>query len=122
MTKRMLIMLIAVSLVLGAVFGFIEFKGRMIKQFMTAQGEPPQTVSAMAASVQEWLPELQAVGSVRAVHGVELSAEVAGIISEIHFKQGDEVSVNTPLLQLRADNDNAKLKSLSAAAELARIT
>jgi membrane fusion protein (multidrug efflux system) len=118
----MLIMLIAVSLVLGAVFGFIEFKGRMIKQFMTAQGEPPQTVSAMAASVQEWLPELQAVGSVRAVHGVELSAEVAGIISEIHFKQGDEVSVNTPLLQLRADNDNAKLKSLSAAAELARIT
>ncbi len=122
MTKRMLIMLFAVSLVLGAVFGFIEFKGRMIKQFMTAQGEPPQTVSTMTAGYQEWQPELKAVGSLRAVHGVELSAEVAGIVTEIHFKQGDNITANTPLLQLRADSDHAKLKSLTAAAALARIT
>jgi len=122
MTKRMLTMLIVVSLVLGAVFGFIEFKGRMIKQFMAAQGEPPQTVSTMTAGVQEWLPKLEAVGSLRAVHGVELSAEVAGIVTEIHFKQGDKVTVDTPLLQLRADNDIARLKSLAATVELARIT
>jgi len=115
-------MLIVVSLVLGAVFGFIEFKGRMIKQFMAAQGEPPQTVSTMTAGVQEWLPKLEAVGSLRAVHGVELSAEVAGIVTEIHFKQGDKVTVDTPLLQLRADNDIARLKSLAATVELARIT
>lgn len=122
MTKRMLIMLIAVSLVLGAVFGFIEFKGRMIKQFMTAQGEPPQTVSTLTASFQEWQPELEAIGSLRAVHGVDLSAEVAGIVTEIHFKQGDKVAADTPLLQLRADSDNARLKSLTATAELARTT
>jgi membrane fusion protein (multidrug efflux system) len=45
----MLVMLIVVGLVLGGVFGFIIFKGRMIKQFMTSQGEPPQTVSTLIA-------------------------------------------------------------------------
>lgn len=122
MIKRMLIMLIVVSLVLGAVFGFITFKERMIKQFMTAQGEPPQTVSTMSASYQEWLPTLKAVGTVKAVQGVDVSAEVSGMISAILFKQGDQVTANTALVQLNTSNDIARLKSLSAVAELARIT
>ncbi|MGZ8184471.1 MAG: efflux RND transporter periplasmic adaptor subunit [Methylobacter sp.] len=122
MTKRMLIMLTAVGLVLGGVFGFIEFKGRMIRQFITAQGEPLQTVSTVQAGYQDWLPKLQAVGSLRAVQGTELSAEVSGIVEEIYFHQGDNVKSGTPLLQLRANDDIAKLKSLNATVELARIT
>lgn len=122
MFKRMLIMLIVVGVVLGGVFGFIEFKGRMIKQFMTAQGEPPQTVSTITASFQDWLPKLEAVGTLRAAQGVEISSEVAGLVSDIHFKQGDAVAANTPLVQLRTDDEIAKLKSLNATAELARIT
>jgi membrane fusion protein (multidrug efflux system) len=122
MVKRMLIMLIVVGLVLGGVFGFIAFKGRMIKQFMAAAGEPPQTVSTMTASYQDWLPKLETVGTLRAAQGVELSSEVAGLVSEIHFKQGDSVAANAPILQLRADTEIAQLKSLAATAELARIT
>jgi membrane fusion protein (multidrug efflux system) len=122
MIKRMLIMLIVVGLVLGGVFGFIIFKGRMIKQFMTSQGEPSQTVSTLIADYSEWLPKLEAVGSLRAVQGVDLSAEVAGIVDRIYFQQGDSVNSGAPLLQLRANNDMARLKSLTAAAELARIT
>lgn len=122
MTKRMLIMLIITGLVLGGVFGFIEFKGRMIKQFMAAQGEPPQTVSTLKAGYQDWLPTLKAVGSLRAVQGAELSAEVPGIVEAIHFRQGDEVQAGATLLQLRASDDIAKLKALNATAELARIT
>ncbi|PPD49744.1 MAG: efflux transporter periplasmic adaptor subunit [Methylobacter sp.] len=122
MVKRMLIMLIVVGVVLGGVFGFIEFKGRMIKQFMMSQGEPPQTVSTITASFQDWLPELEAVSTLRAAQGVELSSEVAGLVSEIQFKQGDNVAAHAPLVQLRADDEIAKLKSLNATAELARIT
>ncbi|ASF46135.1 efflux RND transporter periplasmic adaptor subunit [Methylovulum psychrotolerans] len=122
MFKRMLIMLITVGVVLGGVFGFIEFKGRMIKQYMASQGEPPQTVSTITASYQDWLPKREAVASLRAAQGVEISSEVAGSVSAIHFKQGDNVAANTPLLQLRADDEIAKLNSLNATAELARIT
>ncbi|MDD5577779.1 MAG: efflux RND transporter periplasmic adaptor subunit [Methylobacter sp.] len=122
MTKRMLIMLVVVGLVLGGIFGFISFKGRMIKQFMTSQGEPPQTVSTTTAGFQKWLPKLEAIGSLRAVRGGDLSAEVPGIVEEIHFQQGDNVKTGDSLLQLRAHDDIARLRSLKASAELARIT
>ena len=68
------------------------------------------------------MPKLEAVGSLRAVQGTDLSAEVSGIVAEIHFQQGDHVKPGTPLLQLRADDDIAKLQSLKATAELAHIT
>ncbi len=122
MIKRMIIMLIVVGLVLGGIFWFINFKGRMIKEFMMSQGEPLQTVSTTAAGFLEWLPKLEAVGSLEAVQGTNISAEVSGIISEIHFKQGDNVKLGAPLLQLRADDDIAKLESLKATAQLANIT
>jgi membrane fusion protein (multidrug efflux system) len=122
MIKRMIIMLIAVGLVLGGIFWFINFKGRMIKEFMMSQGEPLQTVSTTTAGYLEWFPKLEAVGSLEAVQGTNISAEVSGIIAEIHFKQGDNVKLGEPLLQLRADDDIAKLESLKASAQLANIT
>ena len=122
MIKRMIIMLIVAGIVLGGIFGFINFKGRMIKEFMMSQGEPLQTVSTTTAGFLEWLPKLEAVGSLQAVQGTNMSAEVSGIVAKIHFKQGDYVKLGTPLLQLRANDDIAKLESLNATAQLARIT
>jgi len=115
-------MLIVVGLILGGIFGFISFKGRMIKEYMSSQGVPLQTVSTITANTLEWSPKLEAVGSLQAVQGVEMSSEVAGIVEKIYFKQGDNVKVGTPLLQLRAYDDIAKLESLKASAQLARIT
>lgn len=122
MFKRTLIMLAIVGVVLGGVFGFIDFKGRMTKQYMMAQGEPPRTVSTITASYQDWLPKQEAIGTLRAFQGVDLSSEVAGLVNDIFFKQGDHVTVGTPLVQLRVFDDLAKLKSLQATAELSRIT
>jgi len=122
MIKRMIIMLIVVGLVLGGIFAFINFKGRMIKEFMVSQGEPLQTVSTTTAGYLEWLPKLEAVGSLQAVQGTDISAEVSGIVADISFKQGDDVKLGTPLLQLRADDDIAKLESLKATAQLALVT
>jgi membrane fusion protein (multidrug efflux system) len=122
MIKRMLIMLTAVGLVLGGVFGFIDFKNRMIRQAILGQGEPPQTVSTTTATRQEWLPRLAAVGSLHAVQGVDVSTEVPGMVTAINFQQGENIAAHAPLLQLRADTDIAKLRSLAATAELARIT
>ena len=122
MIKRMIIMLIVVGLILGGIFGFISFKGRMIKEYMSSQGVPLQTVSTITANTLEWSPKLEAVGSLQAVQGANMSAEVAGIVEKIYFKQGDNVKVGTPLLQLRAYDEIAKLESLKASAQLARIT
>jgi membrane fusion protein (multidrug efflux system) len=122
MTKRMVIMLIAVAVVFGAIFSFQAFKAAMIKKFMSAMAQPPQTISASKASYSPWQPKIEAVGSLRAVKGADLSIEVAGVVDSISFNSGDDVEQGAPLLKLRADDDAAKLESLQATAELNEIT
>jgi membrane fusion protein, multidrug efflux system len=122
MTKRMVIMLIAVAIVLGGVFGFQAFKAAMIKKFMSAMAAPTQTVSAARASSSAWQPQIEAVGSLRAVKGADLSLEVAGVVDTISFNSGDDVEQGATLLKLRAEDDAAKLTSLQATAELSQIT
>jgi len=121
MTKRMIIMLIAVGLVFGGVFGFQIFQKAMIKKFMSAMPQPPQTVSTVTAAIQEWQPQIEAVGSLRAVNGADLAFEVSGIVKDLHFKSGDDVAAGDILLTLRADDDSAKLEALKATAALSEI-
>jgi membrane fusion protein, multidrug efflux system len=121
MAKRMIIMLIAVAVVLGGVFGFQVFKANIIKKVMASLANPPQTVSTVTAGYQQWQPEVSAVGTLRAVNGADLSLQLAGIVSEIHFKSGDDVQAGQILLRLRSDDDIAKLQALQATAELAQV-
>lgn len=121
-TRRMVIMLIAVGLVFGGVFGFQIFKNTMIRKFMSAMAAPPQTVSAVTATMEEWQPQIEAVGSLRAVNGADLAFEVPGIITELHFNSGDDVAAGDILVTLRADDDIAKLAALQATAGLSEIT
>src|SRR5580704_4656470 len=118
MTKRMVIMLVAVAIVFGGIFGFQAFKATMIKKFMSAMSSPPQTVSTTKAAVSEWQPSIEAVGSLRAVKGADLSLEVSGVVDSIAFNSGDDVAQGALLLKLRSDDDVAKLESLQATAEL----
>ena len=122
MTKRMVIMLVAVAVVFGGLYGFQMFKAAMIKKFMSTMMSPPQTVSATKAESSEWQPSIEAVGSLRAVKGADLSLEVSGVVDSISFNSGDDVAQGALLLKLRAEDDVAKLESLQATAELNQIT
>jgi membrane fusion protein (multidrug efflux system) len=122
MIKRMVIMLVAVAIVLGGIFGFQAFKASMIKKFMSAMSAPPQTVSTAKAGYDDWQPQIEAVGSLRAVKGSDLSIEVSGVVDSIAFNSGDDVQEGAPLLKLRSDDDVAKLQSLQAVADLNQIT
>jgi len=122
MIKRMVIMLITVAIVFGGIFGFQAFKGAMIKKFMSSMKSPPQTVSATKAASSEWQPNIEAVGSLRAVKGADLSLEVAGVVDTITFNSGDDIEQGALLLKLRSDDDVAKLESLQATADLSQIT
>jgi len=122
MIKRMSLMLIIVGIIFGGIFGFISFKGRMIKEFISSQGEPVHTVSTTPAQHLEWLPKMETIGSLQAFQGANVSPEVPGIVEEIYFKQGDKVKLGEPLLKLRAQDELAKLAALKATAQLNRIT
>jgi membrane fusion protein, multidrug efflux system len=115
-------MLIAVGLLVGGLVGFNVFKGIMMQKYMGKGGLPPATVTAMKADYQVWQPQLNAVGTLRAVRGVDVTTEVAGLVRSIDFKAGDEVRAGQVLAQLNADSDIGLLHSLEAAADLASIT
>jgi membrane fusion protein (multidrug efflux system) len=83
---------------------------------------PPQTVSATTAHFASWQPTIEAVGSLRAVRGADLSLEVAGVVDSISFNSGDDVKEGAVLLKLRSDDDAAKLTSLQATADLSQLT
>jgi membrane fusion protein (multidrug efflux system) len=122
MLKRMLIMLVAVGLVYGAVFGFEAFKTKMIQKAIAGLSNPPQTVSTITAKSQTWSSTLEAVGSARAINGVSLSSQVAGTVSAIHFESGTDVKKGALLIELSSTDDVAHLDALKATTELARIT
>lgn len=122
MIKRMLLMLVLVGVVLGGLFGFKVFVNGKIKEAMAGMANTPQTVSAAKATASDWQPSIDAVGSLRAVRGADLSLEVPGVVEEIRFRSGDEVQAGQILLRLRADDEVAKLQSLEATAQLAQIT
>ena len=120
--KRMMIMVAVVVLIAVAIVGYkmMAASGRMAA--MKAQGGAVQTVSTVTAAIQEWTPEIAAVGSLRAVNGADLSLEVSGIVEDINFNSGDDVQAGTVLLRLKSADDQAKLQSLQALEKLAAVT
>lgn len=122
MIKRMILMLVAVGVVLGGMIGFKLMMAAGAKKYLAAQAAPPQVVSTIKAEALEWTQELNAVGSLRAINGANLSSEVAGIIETISFDSGAEVEEGVVLIQLRNKDELAQLQALEATARLAQIT
>ncbi|MEJ2695415.1 MAG: efflux RND transporter periplasmic adaptor subunit [Candidatus Sulfobium sp.] len=121
MIKRMVIMLLAAGILFGAIFGYHAYKASMMKKSMASFRPPPATVSTIKAEYQTWQPELKAVGSLRAVRGVDVTSEVSGLVQTVFFTSGDDAKEGQALVQLNADTDIAKLHSLQAEADLAKI-
>ena len=120
MIKRMVIMLAAVGLLFGGIFAYHAYKLRMQARSMAAHPPPPAAVSAIRVRYLSWQPEVKAVGSLRAVRGVDVTSEISGLVRRLYFKSGQEAGKDQTLVRLNADSDIALLHSLEAAAQLAR--
>jgi membrane fusion protein (multidrug efflux system) len=81
---------------------------------------PPVTVTAARAEAEVWRTELDAIGNLVAMHGVQVTAEVAGMVETIGFESGAEVAQGATLVQFNTDIDRARLARLEAEAEQAR--
>jgi membrane fusion protein (multidrug efflux system) len=119
MTKRMLIMLAAVLILVAALaLGFYLH----IQKLIASSPKPgAQTVSTVKAQSLEWQPQLAAVGTLAPVRGVDVTTEIAGLVRTVNFRSGQEVQAGQLLVQLNADSDLAQLASAQAAADLAEV-
>jgi len=117
MTKRMLIMLGGVLVLVVLLAGGFYLH---IRKLIASSPKPgPQTVSAITVKALEWQPQFSAVGTLRAVHGVDVTTEVAGLVRAVNFQSGEDVEPGTELVTLNTDADEAQLQALKAAASLA---
>lgn len=117
MTKRMLIMLgcVAVLIAALAVGKYIQIQ----KMIASAPKPAPEVVTTTKVALTEWQPLLSSVGTVTAYRGVEVTSEIAGMAREIKFKSGQQVKKGDVLFVLNSDSDTALLHALEASAELA---
>ncbi|WP_090203714.1 efflux RND transporter periplasmic adaptor subunit [Ectothiorhodospira magna] len=119
--RRMILMLLIVSLLLGGVFGYKAFINALITDIFDNLPEPVATITATEARELVWRPQLEAVGSFVAVQGADLTTEVSGIVQEILFDNGAQVQAGEVLLRLDSRTDVAQLRRLEAAARLADL-
>lgn len=120
--KRLLLVLVPTVLVLGAVFGMKWYGNKMMNEFVNAMPPPPVTISSAKVTPMVWENRLEAIGTLVAVNGVDLTTEVGGLVTAIHFDSGQRVERGQRLLTLDADTERAELERLKTLAELAEVT
>src|SRR2546421_7382025 len=116
----MLIMLAVVVAFLAALGGFKFFQ---IKAAMSHGGwqAPPEAVTTVIATQEEWTTTLNAIGTVAAVQGVTVSADLPGLVSEIDFDSGRAVNKGDILVRLDTKQESAQLAAAEAQRDLARL-
>ena len=121
MKRPMALMIVALVLVFGAIFGFVEGKKIIIARYLANYEPPPVTVSAEESRTERWDVVVGAVGTLKAVQGIDIATEASGIVTKLHFKPGDDVRAGQELVSLDDRVEVATLKSLQAQRRLADI-
>jgi membrane fusion protein (multidrug efflux system) len=116
---KMILMLGASAVVFGGVFGFTMFRDKMIKQYFATMPKPVMAVTADQVREENWSSTVAAVGSLKAVNGVDVSAQVAGQVREIRFQSGQKVKKGDLLVRLDAEVEASEMRSAQAERELA---
>jgi membrane fusion protein, multidrug efflux system len=121
MAKRMILM-VTVMAVFITVLGFVKFRQfqAMAQQFAAMQ-PAPDAVTTIVAERDSWPVMIAAIGTVAAVQGVTVSADLPGIVDRIAFESGRTVQQGDVLVQLDTRQEQAQLAAADAQLELARL-
>lgn len=120
--KTVLLSIAGILLVVGLLAGTKVLQiSTLINQKKTAT-LPPEVVTSFQAKEQQWESLVTSVGSLEAVQGVTITAEVSGKVTNIAFEPGTKVKAGDLLLQQDIAAETAQLRSAEAAVDLARIT
>jgi membrane fusion protein (multidrug efflux system) len=121
MKKRMILMLVAVGVFIAAI---AAVKARQIQAGMKQQAAfqpPPDAVTTVVAKQEAWPTTWNAIGSVSAVQGVTVSADLPGIVERISFESGQAVAAGAVLVRLDTKQEEAQLAAAVAQLELASL-
>ena len=116
--KRMGIVLVALTVVLGALFAW-RFAQIRQQAAQMSQPPPPAKIEVTEVSERRWAQSIQTVGSVRAINGVDVANEIAGVVDALEFESGQTVEAGDVLIRIEAETDEAALETREAESRLA---
>ena len=120
MAKRMILML-GVTGVLLTALGFIKFKQVETAVHASAFQPPPESVTSIVAEREQWAATMAVIGTMEAVQGVTVSADLPGSVARINFESGQSVHAGDLLVELDTRQERAQLAALEAQRDLAKV-
>lgn len=105
------VLLALAGLIGGLSFFQFVFKPQMIKTIIGGMKPPASAVAVAQAQTESWVRHIPAIGTFKAVEGVDLAPQVGGIVQSLHFESGQEVTQGAVLIEIDASTEQADLKS-----------
>ena len=122
MRKQLMVVVIALIVVFGGLFGGRFYFNHRAAEAAQHRRFPPIVVSTAVAHAQPWSPEVNVVGSLEAVEGTEITAQIAGNVTQIAFHSGERVRRGQLLVRLDDSSQLAQLHADQAKLTLAQAT
>jgi membrane fusion protein (multidrug efflux system) len=121
MAKRMFLMLLAAATVIA---GLGYFKLRQVQAAVKAGSSfqpPPEAITTIVAREETWPSTQNVVGTMAAIHGVTVSADLPGTVEQIKFDSGKWVQAGDVLVELDTRQERAQLAAMEAQRDLTKI-
>lgn len=121
MTKRIVFTILGVLVLIGILGGI---KGLQINRMIAIGSQsspPPETVTTAVVQTESWEALVTSVGSLEAVQGVMLTAELPGKVMRIAFQPGTKVKAGDLLLQQDISSEQAQLRAAEATVALTKL-
>lgn len=120
MKKRIILAILGLVIIIAILAGTKALQiGAMIKQGKKFV-PPPETVTSVLVKSDTWTADLTAVGTLTAVQGVTVAAEMVGKVVKIGFDPGTPVKKGDLLVRQDTSSEEAQLPGLQAQVTLAR--
>lgn len=119
LVRWLIIVGVILIVVLGAFYGFEQFRKNAIAKFFAGNKPPPTTINVALAQSEPMSRFLDAIGTVAAVNQVTIAPQVAGRVVKLAFESGATVKQGDPLVQLDDATERADLANYQAQAKLA---
>ena len=120
MAKRLILVLAVMAVVIMAL-GFAKFRQIESAVHAGAFQPPPEAVTSIVTQREQWPASMTAIGTIEAVHGVMVSADLPGTVARINFDSGKAVREGEILVELDTGQERAQLASLEAQRDLAKV-
>jgi membrane fusion protein (multidrug efflux system) len=121
MKKRMILMLVAAGISIATIAAVKAWQIRAGAKQNASFQPPPEAVTTVVAKREEWPATWNAIGSVAAVQGVTVSADLPGIVVTISFESGKSVAEGAVLVKLDSRQEEAQLAAAEAQRDLAEL-